>query len=88
MTAHLREVHVVWDPARKQWCIEEYAAGTPHPTAPSSREWRDWKWVAKWVAIGTAKNGSPAEFYDHNRTGQIIERRTYPRSSDPQRSIG
>lgn len=84
MTAKLREVHVLYDRERRQWCVEEYRPGVPRHDVPISRDWRWLKWVALWVAVGTAKNGSPCELFVHGKSGRIQSRRTYPRKSDPR----
>ena len=79
---NLREVHVRWDFARRQWAVEEYPTGDH--LEPIYVEHRWLKWVAVWVARGAAKNGSPCELFIHGRNGRIQDRSTYPPSADPR----
>ncbi len=100
MTERLR-VHVQWDKdrvsasnyERGRWRVRCW-----HPSRPGEPLWTRWfdflrdKDTAVTFAVAECRSmvseGKLVELYIHNQNGEIEDRRTYPRSSDPERIKG
>lgn len=93
MAKNQKRIRIEVVPARVwNWVLRRVGSGwlirCEGANASHSHSKRCAVWTARLIAERVVFDGGTAELFIKNRAGRIVDRRTYPRSSDPRRSKG